>query len=226
MLGFKAMVKFTMFMFGSALALASYANNVNPYAGTYDAENSAKRELAVLKVQAQIKQQQIEIKKEDFRLQNVDKVMKAELHKALKDATPQDQALASLERLPRAGGKAPARPAPAPEPVFMLPPPPPPPMATLDAVVRKGGDLAAIVTKGGQTLTVKQGDMAFGEKVGQVAPSSVVIGGRTLTMQTMQVANRDIQAGESAQSVTSHLASNRGQPQRPSVTSLPIDLPR
>lgn len=212
-----------LFLAGLAFTGITQANNVNPYSGTYDAESTAKRELAVLRVQTQIQQQKVEMKKEAFKLENVDKVMKAELSKQLRESAPKDD-LAALDRLAKAPGRTPGLPqgipAPQPEAVF-VPPPPPPPMIQLDAVIRKDGHLAAIISRGGESVTVKAGDSAFGEKIGEVTASSAMLGSRKLTLSAMHLANADMQKGGDG-GFAPPIRTQQGGMQRPGQPTLPV----
>jgi len=208
---------------GLALTGIAQASNVNPYSGTYDAESAAKRELAVLRVQTQIQQQKVEMKKEAFKLENVDKVMKAELSKQLRESAPKDD-LAALDRLAKAPGRTPGLPqgipATQPDAVF-IPPPPPPPMSQLDAVLRKDGQLVALISRGSESVSVKTGDTAFGEKVGEVTASSAMLGSRKLTISAMHLANADMQKGGGGGFAQPIRTQQAGLP-RPGQPTLPV----
>lgn len=93
---------------------------------------------------------------------------------------------------------------PTPKPVKMAKPKPVtvmPTMPLLAGTLMQNGERYAIIEQGGDSVVVKQGQMAFGQIVDKVSSTSVTLGGMVLTSQpssVMRVARSDVQTSGSS----------------------------
>lgn len=105
-----------------------------------------------------------------------------------------------------------------------------PAMPMLAGTMMQNGERYAIIEQGGESLVVKQGQMAFGQAVGRISENSVSLGGMMLSAQApsvMRVARNDIPIGGTSGGGMQSVAGNGPMPAPLSGVNpaLPLTIP-